>query len=327
MFDDVFGLVDSMMNVDSFENASTLSEADVCLDYPLTEPLTLLGPMPPDLPGSENQMPSPPLEPESIEQEVAKIHKELEVSSQETVELELEGLPESAIPIESKIVSSEMEAIYPDSGDAPKGLADIAASNAETLEIPPYSASQPFAAGDWAGDASTWHLQEAPNSCAIACQADVLNSFGIEVEEGQIAELAQERGWYEPRQGTDPKALGHVVEAFGIPVTQSYDTSLVEIKDALDDGRKVMVGLDANEIWEPRKDVWGNPLEQPDGGHAVWVTGIEESPAGDLEVILNDTGHEAGRASRVAMHDFLNAWDDFGRHAAVTDISPGGIHA
>jgi hypothetical protein len=262
----------------------------------------------------------------NMEQDVSNIHQDLGDPSQGAVELEFDTKLDSAFTAESETVMAETRVLEPDSGVSPDDTPDITPPTADTEETPPYSASQPFVAGDWAGDASTWHLQEAPSSCAIACQTDVLHSFGIEVAEGQIAELAQEQGWYDPRLGTDPRSLGHVLEAFGIPVTQSYDTSLVEIKDALDEGRKVVVGLDANEIWEPQKDVWGNPMEQPDGGHAVWVTGIEESPAGDLEVILNDTGHEAGRGSRVAMHDFLNAWDDFGRHAAITDISPGGIH-
>lgn len=175
-------------------------------------------------------------------------------------------------------------------------------------------------------DQSGWHLQEAPNSCAIACQTDILNSFGINVSEGQIAKLAEDRGWYDPAIGTPPQALGYVLEAYGIPVTQNYDTSLTTLKDTLDNGEKVMVGLDANEIWAPDKDFSGNPLEQPDAGHAVWVTGIEMKPNGELEVILNDTGQVQGRGARIAMDDFVNAWDDFGRYAAVTDINSGGTH-
>lgn len=326
MFDDVFGLVDSMMNVDNSETLDHLSGADLYLDHPHEETFAFLDSTPQDLPTWETQMSTPPLDTDVIQQADSPIPEEIHDLSQVTVDLELDETIESPTTIESATFQFEARDIDHDPGGPPDGMVGIEDSMAVSAAASPYSASQPLVAGDWAGDASTWHLQEDLNSCAIACQTDVLHSFGIEVEESQIAGLAQERGWYDPRVGTDPGALGEVLEEFGIPVTKSYDTSLVDIKDALDEGRKVLVGLDANEIWYPQRDELGNPLELPDGGHAVWVTGIAENPSGDLEVILNDTGHEAGRGSRVAIDDFLNAWNDFGRNAAITDVSPGGTY-
>jgi hypothetical protein len=79
------------------------------------------------------------------------------------------------------------------------------------------------------------------------------------------------------------------------------------------------VGLDANEIWDPIYDYFGNPLEQEDGGHAVWVTGIDYGWDGSISIILNDSGTPNGMASVIAYADFMNAWQDYGNFVSIAD--------
>jgi hypothetical protein len=81
---------------------------------------------------------------------------------------------------------------------------------------------------------------------------------------------------------------------------------------------RVIVGLNANEIWHPCRDsATGEPVELPLAGHAVWVTGIDQELDGSIKVILCDSGTPDGRAEAVDVADFLNAWADYGNEMVV----------
>lgn len=298
MFEDVFGLVHQLMNVDDLGDVNAVLGHEIHHDYTATDLLdpSPLHPMVASMDGDAGYVSHAP-----------DSHTDFTES------------PHQVDTGENTTTG------HAGSHWLPEGLGQGSDHLADSFGTSSYLAS-PHVIGDPFVDAYDWHLQEAPNSCAVACQVDVLNSFGLHVSEHDIAELAWDRGWYDPRAGTDPHSLGYVLEEFGIPVTQTYDTSLTTLFDALEHGRKVIVGLNANEIWEPQRDAFGMPLQQPVSGHVVWVTGIEDDSGGNLDVIINDTGQVNGRAFHVAMDDFLNAWDDFGRQAAITDVRPGGSH-
>ncbi|NJO65669.1 MAG: hypothetical protein HC836_48625 [Richelia sp. RM2_1_2] len=101
---------------------------------------------------------------------------------------------------------------------------------------------------------------------------------------------------------------------------KATNASLEDIADALEKGDKIIVGLDANEIWSPLRDAMtGSPVEQTNGGHAVWVTGIDTEPDGSVKIILNDSGTDSGQMKAVDAQDFLNAWDDYGNLLLVAD--------
>lgn len=189
-----------------------------------------------------------------------------------------------------------------------------------------YSASMPdsgpspvLTVGDPVGDTNFWHEQEAMQSCAVAAQRGVIEAVtGQCISEQQLATYAYQNGWYDPGTGTHPMAVGNLLEACNIPVERSFDNKLETIYDALLRGERVIVGLDANEINHCAVDHLGQPLELPDAGHAVWVTGIEIDAQGGVQVVLNDPGHPGGCGARVPVAHFENAWDDFGHFAVVT---------
>ena len=118
-----------------------------------------------------------------------------------------------------------------------------------------------------------------------------------------------------------PEAVGNLLEYYGVPVDREYDTPLTDVFDALLRGDKVIVALNANEIWEPQAGPDGQPLELPVAGHAVWVTGMHQDDDGQWTVVLNDTGTPGGRQETVSLPDFMNAWDDFGRYAVMTQAA------
>jgi hypothetical protein len=170
-------------------------------------------------------------------------------------------------------------------------------------------------------DAAHWHPQEGSNSCAVVAQLSVYEAItGIELSEDAACQIAQANGWYDPEAGTSPQDMGRLLAAFGIPTTQTYDATLEDIAVALEQGDKVIVGLDANEIWHPTPNATGEqPVELENAGHAVWVTGMRQEADGSIKIILNDSGTETGQMKEVDAIDFINAWQDYGNFLVVAD--------
>ena len=175
-------------------------------------------------------------------------------------------------------------------------------------------------AGDPAGDARWWNHQAADDTCAVVAQQGILESLlHHDVSQDEIVRVAEEHGWYHPGEGTLPADMGNVLEAYGIPVERGYEYSIGDLYNALLDGHRVMVGLDANEIWFPQVGPDGLPVDQfGTNGHAVWVTGITTDDHGNLCVVVNDSGKPDGCHNLVPVDDFLNAWDDYENFAVIT---------
>lgn len=169
-------------------------------------------------------------------------------------------------------------------------------------------------------DGQHWSWQGMNNSCAIVAQEGVLESLlGYDIPKTELEQMAYNNGWYDPKSGTPIECIGNILEAYGVPVEQGYDKSLIDIHNALDNDEKVIVALDANEIWDPARDYHGRPVEYSDAGHAIWVTGIVMDGEGNLSVKINDSGTTDGMGKTVSLEDFKNAWDDFGNFAVMTN--------
>lgn len=175
--------------------------------------------------------------------------------------------------------------------------------------------------GNPIAEAEHWQQQQGDNSCAVVAQAGVLESItGVDITEAEACEIAEANGWFDPETGTTPENIGKFLEHYGVACEKSYNANLEEIADALSKGDKVIVGLDANEIWYPVRDpMTGSPVEQTNGGHAVWVTGINTEPDGSVKIILNDSGTPDGQMKVVDALDFLNAWEDYDNLLLVAD--------
>lgn len=177
--------------------------------------------------------------------------------------------------------------------------------------------------GDPVNESPYWNQQSGENSCAVVAQMSILESLtGEQLSEEAMCRMAEENRWFDPQTGTAPENVGKILDAFGVPTEQKSDASLVDIAVALERGDKVIVGLDALEIWQPIRDDAGQPVEQtlPGGrnaGHAVWVTGIDQQPDGSVKLILNDSGAPDGQMKAVDAHDFVNAWNDYGNFLVV----------
>lgn len=171
-----------------------------------------------------------------------------------------------------------------------------------------------------------WHWQEAPNSCAVAVQTDILNDFGIDVSEADMREMADEMGIYTHESGTPLSDVGKLLEKYGINLDKQRDGfSIMDLIEAKNDGEKIILGLDAAEIWgdpnvvdHPLEEASGGFLDIPTAGHAVEFKGIIEDAFGNIKVILDDPGRPDGNNFTVLLEDFLDAWEDFGNFAVIT---------
>lgn len=181
----------------------------------------------------------------------------------------------------------------------------LTAAQPAATSLPFHGVGNPIAAADY------WQPQ-TENSCAVMAQADIIAAMGgPHLTEDQAVQIATTHGWY--NDGTAPQDVGKLLNLYGVKTQETYDNSLTSLYDALQQGKFVMVGLNANEIWTPVHDpVTGAPVEQQVGGHVVWVTGMDQSADGHVHIYLNDTGTPTGRIEEVDAADFMNAWHDVG---------------
>lgn len=174
----------------------------------------------------------------------------------------------------------------------------------------PESAAPDAVVGDPEESMELWHLQETDSSCAVAAQEFVLEELlDREFTESELRDFAAEKGWYS-ESGTPMADVGNILEAFGLKVEKQTGGTVDDIADCLEKGGKVIVGVDADEIWyNTDNDIFG---PGDDANHAVEVIGIDNSNPDAPMVILNDSGNPGGCGFLVPRDQFEDAWEDSG---------------
>lgn len=182
--------------------------------------------------------------------------------------------------------------------------------------------------GDPLEDIEHWHIQTYDDTCAVVSQEFILDELtGIDFEENELRQEALDNGWYTPGGGTPLECTGNLLEAHGIPVEKGYGCTLEDIAQKLEQGEKVIVGIDADEICNPtgydEDDLIANAYGMPGQGanHAVQVIGIDTSDPNNPLVILNDPGRENGQGLMIPADEFLNAWEDSDHFMVATAIN------
>jgi hypothetical protein len=161
-------------------------------------------------------------------------------------------------------------------------------------------------------DIQEWDGQQtASDDCAVRAQQFIIEQFtGQKLSEQSLEQEAQSKGWYNPGNGGTPLAdMGNLLEAHGIPV-QTYDhASISDLESQLRDGHKVIIGVNAEDLWSHDPALQG--IVQASGSqgadHAVVVSGIDDSDPNNVKVIISDPGTGEATAS-YPLNDFLNAW-------------------
>ena len=163
-------------------------------------------------------------------------------------------------------------------------------------------------------DAENWHPQSESNSCAIACQEFVAEQLlDQEFSEQKMIEYAQERGWYEPTEGTPQSNVGNLLEACGLEVERAVNCTVTDLMQSLAEGEKVICGVNNMILEEPRMaDMPGLTAN-----HAVEFIGVDFSDPKNPQVILNDPGVKNGQAIRHDLDVFEKAWNTCNNYAVI----------
>lgn len=157
--------------------------------------------------------------------------------------------------------------------------------------------------------------------CAIRSQQIVLRDYGIDISLDELKAYAIEQGWYDPSDegGTPMWAIGNLLEVCGVHNNQSCDNTVYDLVNELAQGHRIIVGVDANELWASRDhDIlknakeWFNDFFVGDTpNHALIVAGVQVNPDNptDIKVILTDPGQGDLRIE-YSLEDFMDAWED-----------------
>lgn len=166
--------------------------------------------------------------------------------------------------------------------------------------------------------------QQYPDTCAIKSQQLVLEDFGIDVSETQLVQTANANGWYNGG-GTNPQDVGNLLNLAGIPVTKQ-DGNVFTLVNELAQGHKVIVGVDADELWhnDSVNEKWTNWVNDffgsQGGNHALIVAGIDTSDPNNVRVIVKDPG-SGDDGKPYPLEQFMDAWADTQCYMVSTNIS------
>ena len=167
--------------------------------------------------------------------------------------------------------------------------------------------------------------QPDDHSCALRSQQIILRDFGIDIPFNDLEKIALDSGVY-TNEGTYTYNIGKVLELAGVGMHQVTDTSLDDLMNELSQGHRVIVSVDADELWyndnlKGRLNNWFNDVIGHQGGnHALIVAGVEVNPndVNDIKVVLTDPGTGHLRIEYPA-NQFINAWKDSDCFMAATD--------
>lgn len=167
-----------------------------------------------------------------------------------------------------------------------------------------------FVSGDPAYDMELWEFQGPTGRCAIYAQKFAIEAIlGVEIPIEELVAVAEANGWFNEAEGGGTVSLNmdKLLEYYGVKHEMSFDNDMAALEEALNNGQKVIVGVDSGQIWYGDENDIFSPETRAD--HAVEVIGIDRSDADHPMVVLNDSGSPDGCGELVPMDVFENAWN------------------
>lgn len=177
-------------------------------------------------------------------------------------------------------------------------------------------------------------------TCAIRSQEIILRDYGIYHTQDDLVDFATKNGWFNPdpeKGGTDKYAIGNILDACGIPTTRMDNATIYDIISELKAGHRVIVSVDANELWVRKEpNVFKRILAQvtnkandkiqdflglEGANHALIVAGVNVNPKdpSDIKVTLIDPG-TGDVCIDYSFKEFNDAWSDGHCLMISTDI-------
>ncbi len=164
-------------------------------------------------------------------------------------------------------------------------------------------------AGDPENDMKHWHLQDKPDTCAIASQEFAMEGLGgPDRQESTLEAEARDHGWMTDG-GTPPDDVGKVAELHGFTSERQYGCTEDDMAQALSSEKKVIAGINMESLAYPElKRMFPDLAIFKKADHAVQVIGVDYNNPDDVKVILNDPGRPDGCGSVYSLSEFKDAW-------------------
>lgn len=135
------------------------------------------------------------------------------------------------------------------------------------------------------------------NICAVLCEIFILHRRHLPYDEEWLLNTARRKDWLKP-EGTPLYCLGNLLAYSGMFVSRKYNSTIEDIRRAIEKDNDVVVGVD-------REKLYAEDIDMEDlTNHAVVVTHME-----DNAVTIFDP-YEAPYISNIPLSDFLNAWKE-----------------
>lgn len=163
-----------------------------------------------------------------------------------------------------------------------------------------------------------WESQGETNRCALYSQKFVIEEYtGEEIDIDELVEIAEEEGWFSESGGTPAIYMDKLLNYYNVPNETSYNNDVNDIAENLSEGKRVIVSVDADEMWDGENDSSDVYIPGDGVNHAVEIIGIDNSDPNNPVVILNDPGIPGGCGVEVPLDTFLDAWEDGNCHMIV----------
>lgn len=170
--------------------------------------------------------------------------------------------------------------------------------------------------GDPAASMEYWEYQGETNRCAVYSQKFVIAEFtNTEIDIEDLCDMAESNGWFNEDLGTYLNNMDKILNAYGIETDTGANCTINDLENALNNGDKIVVAVDAAEY----AFGWDDDLYCPGmgAGHAVEVIGIDRSDPEHPMVILNDSGAPNGKGEAIPLETFMASWNDTNNFAVI----------
>ena len=135
------------------------------------------------------------------------------------------------------------------------------------------------------------------NICAVLCEIFILHRRQLPYDEDWLLNTARRKDWLRP-EGTPLYCLGNLLAYSGLFVSRKYNSTIDDIKHAIQMDNDVVVGVDREKLYAEDVDL------EDLTNHAVVVTHV-----GDDVVTIFDP-YEVPYITNILLSDFLNAWKE-----------------
>lgn len=160
--------------------------------------------------------------------------------------------------------------------------------------------------------------------CGLCSSQDVLNQFGVQVDENDIVHHAvQNNECY--TDATNPSNSGQttadwqaqVLSDYGVPAHVENGGSLDNLADNVQAGHGTIIEVNAGVLWND-----ANSYGDGSSNHAITVTGVVRDPSTNevTGFYINDSG-DGKSAQYVDAATMQTAWVDAGGQSVVTDAT------